>query len=330
MFIAGATGVLGRRLVERFRGAGHDVVGLSRDAAGDEAIESRGGEARRADLFDRNSLIRAAEDAEVVVHAATAIPETARPADADWMLNDRIRREGTRKLAAAAGAVGADRYLQQSVVWLARQPDGSAYDEGATPHPDRSTYSALDGERLAEAAGARHGFEVSILRCGLFYSHDSGQWREIASRLRDGRMPILGTGPLGRGDARLSLLHPDDAARAFVAAAEAETHGRWHVVGDEPATMAAVLRRLASLLDAPEPRRIPGWLARPLLGRVVVDLFTSPMATSNERFRAATGWEPELPTYREGLARVVARWEDEGFVHPSAGRIPVESAPGNV
>src|SRR5689334_9715480 len=98
LFIAGATGVLGRELIRQFRGRGHEVLGLARDPRGEQAIGSLGGAPRRADLFDAEALARAAEGAEVVVHAATAIPVKTRTRPEDWALNDRIRREGTRAL----------------------------------------------------------------------------------------------------------------------------------------------------------------------------------------------------------------------------------------
>lgn len=313
VFIAGATGVLGRRLVRQFSDNGRSVVGLARDPAGDEVVESHGGTPRRADLFDPESLARAADGAAVVIHAATAIPTKTRPTRADWATNDRIRREGTRALAAAAGAVGAEQYVQQSVTLVARQPDGSAFDEDSVPHPDRLTQSALDGEYIARRAGDRHGFEVSVLRCGTFYAPDAAHTRSIGENLQKGRLPIPGAGLLGRQDAVVSPLHADDAASAFLAAVEAGGGGRWHVVDDHPVTYAALLRAFADRLGAPAPRRVPAWLLVPVLGRDTVRGFTRSAPTSNGRFRDATGWAPAYPSYREGIDQVVSTWESTGF-----------------
>ncbi|WP_435319085.1 NAD-dependent epimerase/dehydratase family protein [Haloarchaeobius sp. TZWSO28] len=313
VFVAGATGVLGRRLVERLTTRGHTVTGMTRDDEGAAVVRDAGGEPVRADLLDGESTRAAVVDAapDVVVHAATAIPVGGKTTAADWEPTNRLRREGTENLLAAAVAADATRYLQQSVVWVARQPDGSAFDESSEPHPDRTTQSALDAERLAREAGKAHDLDVGILRCGWFYAADASHTTMLAENLRTGDLPILGTGLLGRGDATLSPLHADDAAHAFVAAAEGDATGLWHVVDDEPVTVATFLRALADRIDAPEPRRIPGWLARPLAGTDAVRLFTRSMPTTNDRFRAAFDWEPALPTYRDGLDRVVENWRRE-------------------
>jgi nucleoside-diphosphate-sugar epimerase len=321
VFVAGATGVLGRRLVEGFTGRGHEVVGLTRDPAGDEAVRERGGEPVRGDVTDRESVVAAAEGADVVVHAATAIPTDLKPSDADWERNDRVRLEGARNLVAAVDEVDADRLLLQSIVWVARQPDGSPFDEESEPHPDRSTRSALESERVVREAAAEHGFDAVVLRGGWFYAADAAHTRDIAEGLRAGRLPVIGGGLLGRRDATLSLVHVDDAARAFLAAAEGEATGTFHVVDDEPVAYATFLRAFAERLDAPEPRRVPWWLARAFVGPNLVRLITTPMPTANDRLREAFDWGPRYPTYREGLDAVVEAWE-EGENEEAAVEVP--------
>ncbi|WP_276260047.1 NAD-dependent epimerase/dehydratase family protein [Haloglomus litoreum] len=314
VFIAGATGVLGRRLVAECVERGHEVVGLTRDDRGDELVRERGGEPRCGDVFDRESVVEAAAGADVLVHAATAIPTDTRPSDEDWALNDRVRREGAENLVAAAGAVDAGRVLQQSVVWVARQPDGSQFDETDEPHPNRVTRSALDAERIVEQGAEDHGFDPVVLRGGWFYAPDTAHTRQFGEGLLSGRLPIVGGGILGRQDATLSFVHVDDAARAFAAAAEGEATGTFHVVDDDPTTLATFLRALADRLDAPEPRRVPSWLARFLVGKASVRLLTNSMPTTNERLREAFDWEPAYPTHREGLDQVVERWRETGTI----------------
>ena len=312
VFVAGATGVLGKRLVAELAERGHDVVGLTRDDRGEEVVESAGGEPHRGDLFDRESLEAGAAGADVVVQAATAIPMSD-DSEKTWELNDRVRREGAENLTAAAAAVGADRYLQESVVWVARQPDGSAFDEDSPTHPTPTTASAIDAERIVREAGAAEGFDAAVLRCGWFYSADSAHLREFGRRLQRRRLPIVGRGILGRRDARLSFLHVYDAAAAYAAAVEGEATGTFHVVDDEPSTYAAFVRGLAERIDAPDPVRVPAWLARLAVEDDVVRLLSNPMPTSNDRFREAFGWAPTYPTVDEGLDAVVARWREEGF-----------------
>ncbi len=130
--------------------------------------------------------------------------------------------------------------------------------------------------------------------------------------LLDGKFPILGSGLLGRRDATLSILHVEDAARAFATATDADESGLWHVTDDEPVTVATLFEAFADRLDAPSPRRIPGWLARPLVGKDSVQLLTISMPTSNERFRETFDWQPRYESYRDGLTEVVETWEEDG------------------
>lgn len=308
VFIAGATGVLGRRLVGQFVERGHAVVGLVRGERGRRAVEAAGGEAREGDIFDADSLARGAEGAEVVIHAATSIPNKTRVGPADFAANDRIRRDGTRALAAAAGRAGARLYLQQSIAWVARPADGSFFDEDSPPRPDEVSRSAFDAEQLAREAGARGGFGVGVLRCGWFYAPDAASTRMFGEGLSRRRLPVV-----GRGDAVLACLHADDAAAAFVAAAEAGRGGLWHVVDDRPVTVKEMLEEFAALLGAPPPRRVPVWLARLVAGRYAVEFLTSSTRTSAARLRRETAWRPRFPGITEGLAQVVEVWKKEGF-----------------
>ncbi|HEX8709339.1 MAG TPA: NAD-dependent epimerase/dehydratase family protein [Pyrinomonadaceae bacterium] len=308
VFIAGATGVLGRRLVRQLAGRGHSVVGLARSQQGQSLLRSLGGESRTADIFDADALARAAEGAEVVIHAATAIPSRQRMRPRDWVLNDRLRREGTSALAEAAARIGARLYMQQSIVWLARPRDGSFFDETAAPQPDAVTLSALDSEKIATEEGIRSGFEVALLRCGLFYAPDASHTRMMGEGLKRRRLPIIGS-----GEAVLACLHADDAASAFVTAAEAGRGGLWHVVDDQPVTVAELFSDFAEMLGAKPPRHVPVWLARLAAGNYTADFFTSSIRTSNARFRRETGWSPGFPSYRQGLRQVISTWKAEGF-----------------
>lgn len=316
VFIAGSTGVLGRRLVRDFLAGGHEVVGLVRSPEGEGVVGSLGGEPRRADLFDAEALTRAAKGADVVIRAATSIPTKLRPSPADWRMNDRIRREGTRALTTAAANVGARQFLQESVTWVARPADGSAFDEDtpASPDADPVLRSAIDGESIAREAGERSGLATSVLRLGFFYSPDSRHIRSMGTALRKRRMPIM-----GRGDAVWSMLHVDDASRAFVAIAGTKRTGTWHVVDDQPVTMAEFLRTFAEKLGAPPPRRIPLRLARLFLGKYLTNFLTTTTRTSNRRLRRDFDWTPRFPTYREGLDQVAASWRTEGVTAGGRG-----------
>lgn len=309
VFITGATGVLGRRLVRRLRDRGHVVLALARSPQNEAAIEDLDARSRRAHIADSDSLARAAEGARVLIHAATAIPRKARPRPQDFALNDRIRREGARALAEAASRTGAQLFILQSIVWVARPWDGGTFDEESRPEPDRYTQSALDAEEIVREAASKHGFEAIVLRCGVFYGSDTHHTRRMGKLVSRGWMPIIGS-----GETVLSMLHVDDAAEAFAVATETAPGGLWHVVDDRPAMVAQLLNGLARRLDTRPPRHVAPWLARLLAGSYTVELLTTDMRTSNDRFKNETGWTPRYPSIEEGLDQVVDAWIDEGFI----------------
>ena len=303
IFIAGASGVLGRRLVKQFAARGHSPIGLVRSAKAETAVREAGGEPRHADLFDADSLAAAAEGCDTVIHAATSIPVKQKTTLADWAMNDRIRRKGTRCLTEAAAKVGAKTYLQQSIAWVARPANDSPFDEDSPTVPTPTIQSAIDAESIAREAESAEGFTVSILRGGFFYDSESAHTRMIAEALRKRKMPIV-----GGGTAMWAMIHTDDAASAFVAAAEKPKSGVWHIVDNELVEVRAFLKQFAALLGAPEPRRVPALLAKLLTDDQTIEYFTRSTKTTNARFRHDFGWKPRYPTYREGLDQVVAAW----------------------
>jgi nucleoside-diphosphate-sugar epimerase len=309
IFIAGATGVLGRRLVRQFRDRGHVVRALARNKKNETTIHALGAESRSGDLFHADSLVRAAEGAEVVIHAATSIPTSAKPSPKDWQMNDQIRREGTRALTECAARIGAKLFLAQSIAWVARPENQGEFYEDSPLHTDARTQSAAEMEEIVREAGERSGLGVGILRFGWFYCADSAHTRYFGENLAARKLPII-----GKGDAIWSWIHADDAAAAFVAVAEAKRSGLWHVVDNEAVAAADYLRYFAKRLGAPEPRQVPVWLARMLAGSAATEFMTASTRTSNERLRNELGWKPQFPSYREGLDEVIPHWRAENFV----------------
>ena len=313
VFIAGSSGVLDRRLVRQFVARGHSVIGQVRSPKAETAVREAGGEPRHADLFDAESLARAAEGCDTVIHAATAIPVKQKTTPADWAMNDRIRRKGTRCLTEAAAKIGAKTYLQQSIVWVARPKDESPFDEDSPSVPEPSIQSAIDAEAIARDAESAEGFTVSILRGGFFYDSESAHTGMLADALRKRGMPIIGS-----GEAEWAMIHTDDAASAFVISAENPRTGVWHITDNELVQVRTFLTKFAARLGAPEPRRVPVWLARWLAGEQAVDYFTHSIRTTSSRFRRDFGWAPRYPTYREGLDQIVAAWSEEAAHQASA------------
>jgi nucleoside-diphosphate-sugar epimerase len=313
VFIVGASGVLGRRLVRQFVMRGHSVVGQVRSPKAESAVREAGGEPRHADLFDAESLAQAAEGCDTVIHAATAIPGKQKTTPADWAMNDHIRRKGTRCLTEAAAKIGAKTYLQQSIAWVARPRDEAPFTEDSPTSPEPAIQSAIDAEAIAREAGSAEGFTVSILRGGFFYDSESAHTRMIADALRKRQMPII-----GGGDAVWAMIHTDDAASAYVLAAEKPRSGVWHIVDNELVQVRTFLKEFGARLGAPEPRRVPVWLARWLAGEQAVEYFTRSTRTTNARFRRDFGWAPRYSTYREGLDQIVAAWKPESAHNPTA------------
>ncbi|WP_224268184.1 NAD-dependent epimerase/dehydratase family protein [Haloprofundus salinisoli] len=313
VFVTGATGVLGRRLVGELVDRGHYVVGLARDADGAELVDAAGATPSLGDVLDPDSLEAPVSDADAVVHAATSIPSATKPTDDDWRRNDEVRLDGARNLVKVADGE-FDRFLFPSVVWVARQPDGSRFDEDADPHPTRATQSAIDTEAYLDEAAVAFGFDLTVLRCGYFYAPDATHTQQFGRRLLEGTLPIIGGGTLGRRDAELSFLHADDAARAFADALDSDATGLYHVVDDERVSVADFLEAFAARLGASTPRRIPGWLAKFFVGSATTTTLTTSMPTDGERFRRDVGWSPAYPTYRDGLRQIIDSWKTDGTI----------------
>jgi nucleoside-diphosphate-sugar epimerase len=305
VFLAGATGVIGRRLVPMLLAAGHELTGMTRTPQRAAALREQGAEAVIADALDAEALTRALRDCapEVVIHQLTSIPPRIDPRriEADFELNDRLRSEGTRNLVAAAAAAGARRVIAQSIAFMyAPGPAGTVHreadpllgDEQAPPAFRRSAAAVRELERsVLEAEGV-------VLRYGYFYgpgsaiSREGSMAREIARR----RMPIV-----GRGTGVWSFIHVHDAARATVAALGGLRSGAYNVVDDEPAAVAQWLPALAEALEAPAPLRVPTILARVLAGSYGTAIMTRAQGAANELARRELAWTPEHQSWREGF-----------------------------
>lgn len=303
VFLAGASGVIGRRLVPQLLAAGHEVTGMARSAERAGAVRALGIEAAIADALDADAVRAALTSArpDVVIHQLTALPRRIDPRriERDFVMNDRLRSEGTRILVDAARGAGARRVIAQSIAFAyAPGPPGTIHADGDPLWLDAPKDFRRSAQALADLDRAVLGAEGVVLRYGYFYgpgsaiSSDGSVGQDVARR----RLPIV-----GGGQGVWSLIHVDDAARATVAALTAGDSGSYNVVDDEPAAVSEWLPAFADALGAPRPRRVPTWIARPLAGSYGVATMTRAQGACNELAKRELGWAPEYPSWREGF-----------------------------
>ena len=303
VFVAGASGAIGRSLVPRLVAAGHELTGTTRSERSAEAIRAAGATAAVVDALDaaalREAVARAAP--EVVVHELTALPERFNPRKPGlYDATNLIRREGTRNLLDASRAAGARRFVCQSIAF-AYAPDAqpAVMDEQA-PLNLQAPPPFSEGMRvIAEMERAVLDSELDglVLRYGWFYGPGTyyGEGGSTASDVRKRRFPVVGSGA-----GLFSFIHVDDAADATVAAVERGAPGVYNVVDDEPAALRDWVPAYAEAIGAPPPRRVPVWLARLVAGKMASSINVQPGA-SNAKAKRELGWAPRWNSWRDGF-----------------------------
>jgi 2-alkyl-3-oxoalkanoate reductase len=306
VFVAGATGVLGTRLVPLLVERGHEVTGMTRSPEKAGAVSAAGAEPAVADALDSTATAAAVERArpEVVVHELTALPAAInyRKVDRDFALTNRLRTEGTDNLLGAARASGARRFVAQSFAgWPYARLGGlvKTEEDPLDPDPPPGLRTTLDAIRHLEAAVlGTEGIEGLVLRYGGFYGPGTsvGKGGSVTEDVRRRRIPLVGD-----AGGVWSFVHIDDAARATVAAIERGEPGTYNIVDDDPAPVSEWLPGLASALGAKPPRRVPAFLARLAVGKHGVVMMTDARGASNAKAKRDLGWELEYPSWREGF-----------------------------
>jgi nucleoside-diphosphate-sugar epimerase len=301
VFVAGASGAIGRPLVPMLVAAGHEVTGATRSEERAEAIRAAGATPAVVDALDAGALREAVTAAapDAVVHQLTSLPERFDPRRKDiYDATNRVRRDGTRNLLEAARATGARRFVCQSIAF-AYQPAAQpvVMDEEAplalgAPPPFGEAVGAI-----AEMEGAVVDAGGLVLRYGWFYGPgtyyaDDGS---MTAEVRRRRFPIVGSGA-----GLWSFIHVDDAAAATVSAVERGAPGIYNVVDDEPAALRDWLPAFAEAVGAGSPRRVPVWLARLVAGPMAAGINVQPGA-ANAKAKRELGWEPRWPSWRQGF-----------------------------
>jgi nucleoside-diphosphate-sugar epimerase len=296
IFVAGATGAIGRRLVPSLVKAGHEVTGMAR----------RGGPGVvAADALDREAVRGAvlAARPEVVVSQLSDLKGFGDPKHflEQYEMTNRLRFEGTANLLAAAGEAGARRFVAQSYTgWPYAREGGpvKTEDDRLDPSPPPAFRPALAAiRRLEDGVTAFPGGVV--LRYATFYGPDTflGKGGPQYEAVRRRQFPLA-----GGGGAVWSFIHLDDAVQATVAAIESDVTGIFNVADDEPATVAEWLPVMAERMGAKPPRRIPAWLVRLAAGPHTATMLTDLRGVSNAKAKAQLGWRPQH-RWRESLGR---------------------------
>jgi nucleoside-diphosphate-sugar epimerase len=300
VFVAGATGVLGKALLPALVSAGYEVYGLARTPEKLLMVEQMGARSVRGDVLNAPDLCRhiAAIQPECIVNLATAIPLRLRIQLKDWELNDRVRTEGTANLLTAARETSLRLFVQESVGYVCAAQGAAWIEENAPLSNAPFVRATQEMEQKARVSG----LPVTLLRLGALVSAESWHTQQSIAALRRGLLPILGA-----GDFYVSQIHADDAAQAiFCALAQPNRAAQqtYHVVDNEPVQMQEMLPYAAFCLNAPPPRKVPVFMAKMMVGALTVELFTASYRLSNAKIRHELGFAPRYPTYRESWSKI--------------------------
>jgi 2-alkyl-3-oxoalkanoate reductase len=317
VFVAGASGAIGTRLVPQLVDRGHEVIGTSRSPGNADRLRALGAEPIALDLLDpravRNAVLEA--EPEAIVHQATALTGArfSKNLDRTFAGTNRLRREGTDALLAAAREAGVPRFVAQSYASLRYAPVGGAVKTEDDPL-DRTSV-----EGMRETTAAMNYLDQAVteaggiaLRYGSFYGASNDG---MVAPVRKRQFPIVGD-----GGGVSSFIHLDDAAAATVLALEHDGPAIYNIVDDEPAPVREWLPVLADALGAKPPRHFPVWLARLFAGEAGVMLGTQARGASNAKAKRELGWTLHYPSWRQGFADVYAK--------PSASPAPIGAPAG--
>ena len=304
VFVAGASGAIGTRLVPQLIDQGHEVLGTFRSPGHGERVRALGAEPVALDLLDASAVRKAvfATEPEAIVHQATALANVrfSRNLDRTFALTNRLRTEGTDVLLAAAREAGVRRFVAQSFASLRYAREGGpvkSEDDPLDPTPVASARETNAAMRyLDEAVTGAGGI---ALRYGGFYgAPDDGLLQPVRKR----QFPLIGD-----AGGVWSFIHLDDAAAATVLALEHHGAGIYNIVDDEPAPVREWLPVLAKALGARPPRHVPRWLGRLIGGEGAVMAATESRGASNAKARKELGWTLRYPSWRQGFTAAYSR-----------------------
>jgi nucleoside-diphosphate-sugar epimerase len=305
IFVAGATGAMGRQLVPRLVAAGHEVVGTTRSEAKRQQLYDFGATPAVLDALNPDQVASAVAEAEpdVIIHQLTAIAAlNMRRFDRDFALTNRLRTEGTDHLLSAGRAVGVKRFIAQSYTsWPYARTGGpvKSEDDPLDPHPAKEMRESLAAIKYLEDAVTGADWTTGIvLRYGGFYGPGTSleEGGEQIEMVRKRKFPLIGD-----AGGVWSFIHIADAAEATVAAVAHGERGIYNIVDDEPAPVNEWLPVLAQKLGAKKPMRVPKFVGRLAAGEAGVIMMTDTRGASNAKAKRELRWTPGHPSWREGF-----------------------------
>ena len=307
VFVAGGTGVVGRRLVPQLVARGHRVTATTTNPARLSVLEALGATAVVMDGLDATSVGTAVAEArpDAIAHELTAISSTHagkpdfRHMDRWFAVTNRLRTEGTDHLLAAAQATGVTTLVAQSYAcwngirqggWVKTEEDPLDTEEGTAAAALMSAIRHLEDAVITSGGAA--------LRYGGLYG--PGATDDQVELVRQRKFPLVGA-----GTGYSSWVHVDDAASATVLAVEHRAQGVFNIVDDEPAPASQWLPHLAACAGARPPMHVPAWAARLLAGKVAVMMMTEGRGFSNAKAKRELGWELRYPSWRQGFRQAL-------------------------
>jgi nucleoside-diphosphate-sugar epimerase len=309
VFVAGATGALGRQLVPKLVADGHDVIGMTRNASKGDLLVSLGAEPVLADALDRTAVTEAvvASRPDAIINQVTALGGDldVRNMARTFEMTNRLRTEGTEIMLAAAREAGVRRYIAQSfgASWPFAREGGPVKTETSPldDDPPAGVEGIIDAiktlERLVTTA---EGIEGIVLRYGGFYGPGTSIGNpggEQLEAVRERKLPVVGSGA-----GITSLIHIEDAAEATVRALDVATPGVYNIVDDDPAPAKEWIPGLAEAVGAKPPFRIPKWVGRLVAGPAATAMMTETRGASNAKAKRELDWSPRYSSWRQGFA----------------------------
>jgi 2-alkyl-3-oxoalkanoate reductase len=303
VFVAGAGGAVGKRLVPMLVARGHQVTGTTSRPESADQIRRLGAEPVVVDGLDAVGIGQAVAQAEphAIIHEMTALSGTPdfKHFDRWFALTNRLRTEGTENLLAAAKASGVKRFLAQSFTGWSNSREGSwikSEDDPLDAHPLKEQTQTLAAIKFLERAVLEAPLEGIVVRYGGLYGPGSSE--KLVEILNRRMFPVI-----GNGAGMVSSTHIDDAAGGTLAALERGQRGIYNIVDDEPTPTREFIPAVAEALGAPKPLRIPAWLGRLFAGEVAVTMMTEGRGSSNAKAKRELGWQPIWPSWRDGFRR---------------------------